>query len=93
MIEVLKIDEWCEQKSPKFKTIREFVIQRLKDSLRFSIDDLVMIDGDYDYYQILGFSTNRREIFILSNANQFELRVDVDCVFHIHHNKNIAFSD
>lgn len=93
MIEVLKVDEWSRCRSPKFKVIREFVIQRIKDSLRFSIDDLIMLDGDYDYYQIIGFSKNNRDVYVVSNANQFEIQVDVDFIFHIHKNKNIAFSD
>ena len=93
MKEILKVDEWIEKSSPKFKLISKFSIQRLKDNKRFTVDDLVMIDGDYDYYQILGFFKNHRDIFLLSNANLFELRIDVDCIFHIAQNKNIVFSD
>jgi hypothetical protein len=93
MKEILKVDEWLDKSSPKFKLIREFSIQRLKDSKRFTIDDLVMIDGDYDYFQLIGFSKNNRDVFLLSSANQFEMQVDVDHIFHIHQNKNIAFSD
>lgn len=93
MKEILKVDEWIEKSSPKFKLIREFSIQRLKDNKRFTIDDLVMIDGDYDYFQLIGFSKNNRDVFLLSSANQFEMQVDVDYIFHIHQNKNIAFSD
>lgn len=93
MIEVLNIDEWDVKKSPKFKIIREFVAQRLKDDLRFSIDDLVRLDGDYDYYQIIGFSKNNRDVHVLSNANQFEIQVDINYIHHITQLKNIAFSD
>jgi len=88
MIEVLKVDEWSIRRNPKFKLIREFAIQRIKDDKIFSIDDLIMIDEDLGYYQleyhrIVGFSKNNKDIYVVSHASQFEIRIDVDLIFHI----------
>ena len=92
MREVLKIDEWVHRKNPQFSLVDDYVVERLNDDVSFGCGDFVMIKGDYDYYEIIGFSKNNVHVLVLSNANNFEFQVEINSLSHIQVLKNLSFS-